>query len=96
MMYKNKSAGHDGIGKFIVKKVTDEILEPLLSISNLSISTGVVPNNLKTAKVIPIHKKDPTLCSKNRPVSALVQVFRKYYKGWYVIGALNTLLSMTS
>jgi len=50
----NKSAGHDDIGNFIVKRVANEIVQPLTSIFNLSLSTGTVPQNLKIAKVIPI------------------------------------------
>ena len=71
----NKSAGHDDIGNYIIKRVANEISEPLTSIFNLSISTGEVPRNLKIAKVIPIHKKDnPELCSNYRPVSVLPAV----------------------
>ena len=43
----NKCAGYDSIGNFIVKKVSNEIVEPLTRILNLSISTGVVPEKLK-------------------------------------------------
>ena len=35
--------------------MSDEIVKPLFS---LSLSTGIVPENLKVAKVIPIYKKD--------------------------------------
>ena len=31
----NKSAGHDNIGNFIIKKVQSEIVKPLTSIFNL-------------------------------------------------------------
>ena len=69
---QNKSAGHDEIGNYIVKRVANEILVPLTSIFNLSISTGIVPSDLKVAKVIPIFKKDnPEICSNYRPVSVL-------------------------
>ena len=47
----NKSAGHDNVGNYI-KKVGNEKVKPLTNISNLSLSTGVVPDKLKTAKVI--------------------------------------------
>jgi hypothetical protein len=68
----NKSAGHDNIGNFIIKKVCKEIVEPLTMIFNLSISTGVVPEKLKMAKVIPIYKKDDSeVFSNYRPVSIL-------------------------
>ena len=53
----NKGAGNDNIGNFIVKKVANEIVEPLTRIFNLSISTGIVPDKLKITKVIPIYKK---------------------------------------
>ena len=42
----NKSPGHDGVGNFIIKKVIYEISEPLTDIFNLSLSTGIVPNEL--------------------------------------------------
>ena len=53
----NKSAGHNKIGNFIIKKVSDEIVKPLACIFNLSVSTGIVAENLKVAKVIPITKR---------------------------------------
>ena len=69
---KNKSAGHDGIGNLIVKGVAKEILYPLTAIFNRSLSTGKVPDSLKIAKVIPIHKKDDKeIFSNYRPVSVL-------------------------
>ena len=68
----NKSAGHDKIGNSIIKKVSDEIVKPLTCIFNLSLSTGIVPENLKVAKVLSIHKKDDaTVFSNYRPVSLL-------------------------
>ena len=68
----NKSAGHDKIGNLIIKRVSDEIVKPLTCIFNLSLSTGIVPENLKVAKVIPIYKKDDAAVFSNyRPVSLL-------------------------
>ncbi len=68
----NKSPGHDNIGNFILKKVGSEVAKPLTMIFNLSLSTGIVPEKLKTAKVIPIFKKDdPEVFSNYRPVSLL-------------------------
>ena len=54
---KNKSAGHDNIGNLIVKTVATEIARPLSAILNLSLTSGIFPNQLKKAKVIPIYKK---------------------------------------
>ena len=68
----NKSAGHDNVGNYIIKKVGNEILKPLTNIFNLSLSTGVVPDELKTAKVIPSYKRaDSAMFSHYRPVSFL-------------------------
>ena len=60
------------IGNLIVKGVAKEIVHPLTAIFNLSLSTGKVPDNLKIAIVIPIHKKDDKeIFSNYRPVSVL-------------------------
>ena len=68
----SKSAGNDNIGNVIIKQVSSEILKPLTTIFNLSLSTGIVPDRLKVAKVIPIYKKsDPEVFSNYRPVSLL-------------------------
>ena len=67
---QNKSAGNDDICNYIVKKVVKDILKPLTMIFNLSISTGIVPDKLKIAKVIPTYKKqDAEIFSNYRPVS---------------------------
>ena len=69
---QNKSAGNDNIGNYIIKRVASEIVKPLTCIFNLSISTGIVPEKLKIAKVIPIYKKqDAEVFSNYRPVSLL-------------------------
>jgi len=53
------------------------LVDPLVYIFNLSLSTGIIPNNFKTAKVIPVFKKgDPQLPSNYRPIS-LLNVFSK-------------------
>ena len=69
---QNKSACHGDIGNFIVKRIAKEISVPLTLIFNTSISTGIVPDELKIAKVIPVYKKDsPEVFSNYRPVSVL-------------------------
>ena len=69
---QNKSAGHDNIGNYLVKRVAKEISIPLTIIFNLSITSGIFPNDLKIAKVIPIYKKDnPEIFPNYRPVSVL-------------------------
>ena len=68
----NESPGHDGLKPDVVKKVAKEKAYPLMLIFNVSRSTGVVPDELKIAKVVPTYKKDnPELFGNYRPVSVL-------------------------
>ena len=61
----------------LVKETETEISEPLLHIYNLSLLTGVAPNELKVAKVIPIFiKGDSSLPSNYGPIS-LLNIFDK-------------------
>ena len=51
---KKSTDCHD-IDMCTVKNVIECIARPLTHICNQSLQTGVFPNNMKTAKVIPIH-----------------------------------------
>lgn len=69
---QNKSPRHDDTGNVIVRKVAAEISLPLSIIFNCSLSTGIVPEHLKVAKVIPVYNKDDSeVFSNYRPVSVL-------------------------
>ena len=51
------------------------------TICNLSFSTGIFSTSLKTAKVIPIHKKDSRLeVSNYRPISLLFNIDKIFEK----------------
>ena len=52
-----KSAGPDGFTAKFLKLSSPIIVNPLTEIFNLSISTGIYPDELKIAKCIPIFKK---------------------------------------
>jgi hypothetical protein len=68
----NISAGHDEISSQLLKETIEYIKYPLTHIINRSLLTGIVPNQLKLAKVIPIHKaSDPTEFKNYRPISRL-------------------------
>jgi hypothetical protein len=57
---------------FAVKESIDLIIEPLTHIINLSISSGIVPDLMKIARVIPLFKSgDHRLVQNYRPVSVL-------------------------
>ena len=58
---QNKSPLHDGIGNIVLKKTAKEIVKPLITIFNTSLSSGEVPDSLKIAKVVPIIRSYQTL-----------------------------------
>ena len=67
-----KAPGADNIPISIIKKTLDLISDPLLSIINLSLSSGVFPDRLKISKIIPIFKSDNASLAQNyRPISIL-------------------------
>jgi hypothetical protein len=49
------SAGYDEI--MIVKQCIHTVWKPLTFIINLSLSSGIFPNQMKIAKILPIFKK---------------------------------------
>ena len=67
-----------------VKNVIECIARPLTHICNQSLQTGVFPNNMKTAKVIPIHKTgDKHILSNYRPISLLPKFSKILEKIFY-------------
>ena len=48
---------NNNITASLIKEVSEGIIQPLVYIYNLSIETGIFPDNLKIAKVIPAYKK---------------------------------------
>ena len=61
----------------MLKYVKDEMIPGLVIIFNKSIREGIFPELLKTAKVIPIYKKDDTNFAKNYRSISLLSVFDK-------------------
>ena len=56
----SNSSGHDYFSTRFIKLSASVLIPSLVKIFNLAISTGVYPNNLKIARVIPLFKKgDP-------------------------------------
>ena len=51
------SCGHDNLSAITLKCIANEICECLTLIINQTITTGIFPNQLKIAKVVPIFKK---------------------------------------
>ena len=67
------SYGPDNITPKLLKKVSVGLINPLVHIINLSISCGIVPNEMKKARVIPIFKNSGSeqIMKNYRPVSLL-------------------------
>jgi Skp family chaperone for outer membrane proteins len=69
---KNSSSGYDDIKVKLIKSVKHDILTPLAHICNLSFKEGKIPDSMKIAKILPIHKRgDKKLFANYRPVSIL-------------------------
>ena len=68
----NKGTGPASIPLRMLKVAADLIAIPLCHIINISFSTGIFPDALKIAKVIPLHKGGSTQDENNfRPISLL-------------------------
>ena len=50
------SEGYDNISTKLLKQTVKEVATPLAHIVNLSLSQGILPNDMKLAKQIPIFK----------------------------------------
>ena len=69
---RKKSTGFDNIDMTIVKQVISHIVKPLsyTQVCNVSLTSGIFPNNMKIAKVIPLYKANGKNEFTNyRPVS---------------------------
>ena len=81
---KNASAGHDGIDMKIIKAIRAELISTLTHLCRSSIESGIVPDQLKTARVIAIFKKgDQSKVNNYRPVSVLPAFSKIYEKLMY-------------
>ena len=75
----NSSPGHDGINIKVLKAIKEYIIAPLTHLCNISLITGKVPNELKIAKVIPMHKKGKqNVLGSYRPIFVLPAVSKVY------------------
>ena len=67
-----KATGLDNIPAKFVTDASEIITSPLTHIINLSLSQGIMPDDLKNARVVPLHKKtSKTDVGNYRPVSVL-------------------------
>jgi hypothetical protein len=79
------SAGYNEIPDNIVKQCIQFIKKPLTFIFNLSLCSGIGPNQMKIAKVWPIYKKGRKEKSATIDQFQFCQYFQKFLKCWYTI-----------
>ena len=67
---KNNAAGWDNIPAYLGKQCIDVYITPLTFILNQSMTEGVFPDILKTARVIPLYKSgEKNNINNYRPIS---------------------------
>ena len=72
-----KAVGPHSIPIYLLKILSEYIAVPLCDIVNESFSSGILPDMMKLAKVIPLYKKNsPEVPSNYRPIS-LLSIFSK-------------------
>ena len=80
-----KTAGIDGISARLLKDAGDTINESLVRIFNLSLQSGIFPDDWKLARVTPIYKDgSKTECGNYRPISVtsiVAKIFEKLVCG---------------
>ena len=85
------SYGHDDISTKLLKYISNEICKPLTLVVNQCLQTGIFPDNMKLAKVIPIYKKGYSFNMSNyRPISILHSISKIIER--IVFNQLNTYL----
>ena len=77
---KNKcSYGHNLLSSIMIKKAHDPLIKPLTLLINQSLSSGVLPNDLKISRVKPLFKRgNAVLFSNYRPISILPSLSNIY------------------
>ena len=79
-----KASGPNSIPTSLLKHLNSEISVVLANLFNLSFSTGVFPDILKTSSVLPLFKKGSKLsCGNYRPISLLSNISKVLEKLMY-------------
>ena len=92
---ENKSSsGHDGISNKLLKVIKFNISKSLTIIINQMLTTGIIPDAFKVAKIIPIFKKgDSSLLVNYRPISLLPTISKVFEKS-FMTKCTNILITL--
>ena len=71
------SSDVDSISVKLIKQIITCVANPFTHICNVSFRTGVFPDKMKIAKVVPLFKSGDKyiICNNYRPISLLLQFF---------------------
>ena len=75
-----KGMGYDNISQIVLQKSAKYLAKPLTCIINQSLITGIFPNKLKIAKIIPIKKKMTDMISTTTGRSPFCPRYPKYLR----------------
>jgi hypothetical protein len=79
---KSKSSqGIDKLSSILLKKIKSPLIKPISVLINQSLESGIFPDRLKIAKILPIYKKDNEHILNNyRPISLLPVISKIFEK----------------
>ena len=86
------SSGIDEISTKLLMDTVEKVIEPIAYIINKSLDTGIIPDYLKIAKVIPIYKSSDQSLKYYRPISLLAAFSKLLEKIMYMYDKLMSLL----
>ena len=79
------SCGHDGISSRLLKASKTVVCKPLTLIINQTLTSGIFPDTLNIAKIIPLFKKcDETLLENYRPISILPAISKFFERIMFI------------
>ena len=88
----SKLTGHDNIPAKLLKDASDAVSPFLVFIFNTSLKHGIFPDDLKTARISPIHKSgDKKIRGNYRPICILLIIAKLFEK--LVCAQLNSFLT---
>ena len=74
-----RSTDFSDISMNLIKKVISKIVKPFAHICNVSFQTGVFPNKMKKAKVIPLYKSGEKTFLQKLQANIFITTILKHY-----------------